>query len=106
MYPPHVHTPCMPHIASQSDHSVLCVVDQATSLADEAGSEVTELQSKLSTAQRKAQRHEQDMAEAEALRAGLLEQLGALRADAQALQASLEHTQHDRQKVSTTDHDS
>ena len=80
---------------------MLCLVDQATSLADEAGSEITELRSKLSTAQRKAQRHEQDMAEAEALRAGLLEQLSALRADAQALQASLEHTQHDRQKVST-----
>ena len=67
---------------------------------DESSSEVAELQSKLSAAQRKGQRHEQDVAEAESVRAGLLEQLAALRADAQALQASLEHVQHDRQKVS------
>ena len=87
--------------ADQAVHAVimLLLLWQVTRQVEEGTSEVAELQGKLSSAQRRAQRHEQDMAEAEAVRAGLQEQLNALRGDVQALQASLEHAQHDRQQV-------
>ena len=78
---------------------VLCTLWQVTRQFEEGSSEVAELEGKLSSAQRRAQKHEQDMTEAEAVRAGLQEQLDALRGDVRALQASLEHAQQDRQQV-------
>lgn len=60
---------------------------------EEASSEAAKLRSMLTAAQR-------EMNDADTVRAGLLDQLSALRADAQALQESLSRTQHDRQQVS------
>ncbi len=66
---------------------------------DASTSEVSELESKLSAAQRRIQNQAEEQEEAESARAQQGQQLNALAQDMQALQSSLERVKQDRQQV-------
>ena len=66
---------------------------------DASSSEVSELESKLSAAQRRVQQQEGEREEAEAARAQQGQQLAALAQDMQALQSALERVKQDKQQV-------
>ena len=66
---------------------------------DASTSEVSELESKLSAAQRRIQKQAEEQEEAESARAQQGQQLNALAQDMQALQSSLERVKQDRQQV-------
>ena len=66
---------------------------------DASTSEISELESKLSAAQRRIQNQAEEQEEAETARAQQGQQLNALAQDMQALQSSLERVKQDRQQV-------
>lgn len=66
---------------------------------DASTSEISELESKLSAAQRRIQNQAEEQEEAESARAQQGQQLNALAQDMQALQSSLERVKQDRQQV-------
>ncbi len=77
--------------------NIMCL--QFVKELDASNSEVSELESKLSAAQRRIQKQVEEQEEAESARAQQGQQLNALAQDMQALQSSLERVKQDRQQV-------
>lgn len=77
--------------------SIMCL--QFVKELDASTSEVSELESKLSAAQRRIQKQAEEQEEAESARAQQGQQLNALAEDRQTLQSSLERVKQDRQQV-------
>ena len=93
----HVGLSVIPLLVFSIDANIMCL--QFMKELDASTSEVSELESKLSAAQRRIQKQAEEQEEAGSARAQQGQQLNALAQDMQALQSSLERVKQDRQQV-------
>ncbi|KAL0042112.1 hypothetical protein WJX77_003665 [Trebouxia sp. C0004] len=85
--------------AQEQRHAAKLHLSKFVKELDASTSEVSELESKLSAAQRRIQKQAEEQEEAESARAQQGQQLNALAQDMQALQSSLERMKQDRQQA-------
>ncbi|KAL0041483.1 hypothetical protein WJX79_005071 [Trebouxia sp. C0005] len=85
--------------AQEQRHAAKLQLSKFVKELDASTSEVSELESKLSAAQRRIQKQAEEQEEAESARAQQGQQLNALAEDRQTLQSSLERVKQDRQQA-------